>query len=146
MTLRFDIVRDDVATIIQLHTRDLILSALPRSHTRQKEQVPTLRACGYGPTGSGAFDECVISFLFTSTHQISYSTHHISDTHRPMKRDLVYDSFTQTFFGSVKKRKASKPPSFPRPECFIPPNGVRKSRNIQQLIQTIPDWILLATR
>ncbi|MEY3369019.1 MAG: hypothetical protein RI973_2174 [Bacteroidota bacterium] len=44
-----------------------------------------------------------------------------------------------TFFGSVKKRKASSPPSRPTPEFFTPPKGVRKSRNIQQLIHTMPD-------
>ena len=29
----------------------------------------------------------------------------------------------QMFFGSVKKRSASFPPSRPTPLCFIPPNG-----------------------
>jgi len=34
----------------------------------------------------------------------------------------------QTFFGSVKKRSASSPPSRPTPICFMPPNGTRRSR------------------
>ena len=45
----------------------------------------------------------------------------------------------QTFFGSVKNRKASSPPSRPTPLCFMPPNGTRKSRIIQQFTQTVPD-------
>jgi hypothetical protein len=44
----------------------------------------------------------------------------------------------QTFFGSVKKCSASLPPSRPSPDCLAPPQGVRKSRNNQQLIQTMP--------
>ena len=45
----------------------------------------------------------------------------------------------QTFFGSVKKRSASTPPSRPTPEFLTPPNGVRRSRSSQQLIQTMPN-------
>jgi hypothetical protein len=45
----------------------------------------------------------------------------------------------QTFFDSVKKRSASTPPSRPTPEFLTPPNGVRKSRRSQQLIQTMPN-------
>jgi hypothetical protein len=49
--------------------------------------------------------------------------------------------------GSVKKRSASSPPSRPTPEFLtLPPNGVRKSRRNQQLIQTIPDSRRAATR
>jgi hypothetical protein len=44
----------------------------------------------------------------------------------------------QTFFGSVKKRSASSPPSRPTPLCFIPPNGTRRSRTSQQFTQTVP--------
>src|SRR4029079_17326684 len=51
-----------------------------------------------------------------------------------------------TFFGSVKKRNASTPPSRPTPLCLTPPNGVRRSRRIQQLIQTMPDSSREATR
>src|SRR5947199_7944881 len=47
-------------------------------------------------------------------------------------------SFRHTFFGSVKNLNASRPPSRPTPESFTPPKGVRRSRNIQQLIQTMP--------
>src|SRR5439155_4557606 len=49
-------------------------------------------------------------------------------------------SFRHTFFGSVKNLNASRPPSRPTPESFMPPKGVRKSRSIQQLIQTMPLW------
>ncbi|MEZ4948938.1 MAG: hypothetical protein R2784_06045 [Saprospiraceae bacterium] len=39
----------------------------------------------------------------------------------------------QTFFGSVKNRKASNPPSLPTPEFFRhQKERVRKSLNIQQ--------------
>ena len=44
----------------------------------------------------------------------------------------------QTFFGSVKKRSASSPPSRPTPLCFMPPNGTRRSRTSQQFTQTVP--------
>jgi len=44
----------------------------------------------------------------------------------------------QTFFGSVKKRSASSPPSRPTPLAFIPPNGTRRSRTSQQFTQTVP--------
>jgi hypothetical protein len=44
----------------------------------------------------------------------------------------------QMFFGSVKKRSASSPPSRPTPLCFIPPKGTRKSRTNQQFTQTVP--------
>src|SRR5437868_9848829 len=52
----------------------------------------------------------------------------------------------QTFFGSVKNRNASSPPSRPTPLCFIPPNGTRRSRTSQQFTQTVPVLILSATR
>src|SRR5207237_5832192 len=55
-------------------------------------------------------------------------------------------SFTQTFFASVKNRSASIPPSRPTPDSFTPPNGVRRSRSIQQLTQTIPLCSWAATR
>jgi hypothetical protein len=48
----------------------------------------------------------------------------------------------QTFFSSVKNRKASKPPSRPTPDCFIPPNGVRRvffSRTYARKKQKISD-------
>src|SRR5438128_1581355 len=48
----------------------------------------------------------------------------------------------QTFFGSVKKRNASSPPSRPTPLCFIPPKGTRRSRRSQQFTQTVPVLIL----
>ena len=51
----------------------------------------------------------------------------------------------QTFLDSVKKRSDSHPPSRPNPELFIPPNGVRKSRNNQQFTQIIPAFIFEAT-
>lgn len=57
-----------------------------------------------------------------------------------------YSYFTQTFLGSVKKRSASKPPSRPTPDCFIPPIGVLKSRRSQVLTQTNPEWIRSAIR
>ena|SRR5690606_28020741 len=44
----------------------------------------------------------------------------------------------KTFFASVKKRRASHPPSRPTPEAFIPPKGVRRSRTSHELSQTIP--------
>src|SRR5919198_724003 len=55
-------------------------------------------------------------------------------------------SLTQTFFASVKNRNDSNPPSRPTPLSFIPPNGTRRSRNSQQLIQTVPLSIAAATR
>src|SRR5688572_18377399 len=36
-------------------------------------------------------------------------------------------SLMHTFFSSVKNRRASKPPSRPTPELFMPPKGVRRS-------------------
>jgi len=44
----------------------------------------------------------------------------------------------QTFFGSVKNRNASSPPSRPTPLAFMPPNGTRRSRTSQQFTQTVP--------
>src|SRR5258708_5931605 len=55
-------------------------------------------------------------------------------------------SLIQTFFCSVKNFNASKPPSRPTPEFFIPPKGVRKSRKSQQLTQIIPLCSWAATR
>src|SRR4029434_7016692 len=52
----------------------------------------------------------------------------------------------QTFFGSVKKRSASSPPSRPTPLCFMPPKGTRRSRTSQQFTQTVPVLIRSATR
>src|SRR5947199_6840822 len=52
----------------------------------------------------------------------------------------------QTFFGSVKKRNASSPPSRPTPLCFMPPKGTRKSRRSQQFTQIVPVLICSATR
>src|SRR4051812_7960527 len=52
----------------------------------------------------------------------------------------------QTFFGSVKKRRASSPPSRPTPLCFMPPKGTRRSRTSQQFIHTVPVWMRSATR
>src|ERR1043165_3413233 len=52
----------------------------------------------------------------------------------------------QTFFGSVTKSNASKPPSRPTPDDLTPPNGVRRSRNNQQFTQTMPACNSLATR
>ncbi len=43
-----------------------------------------------------------------------------------------------TFLGSVKKRRASWPPSRPTPLCFIPPKGTRRSRSSQQFTQIVP--------
>lgn len=60
-------------------------------------------------------------------------------------RPAIYFAM-QTFFGSVKKRSASSPPSRPTPLCFIPPKGTRRSRTSQQLTQTVPVWICSATR
>ena len=48
---------------------------------------------------------------------------------------------TQTFMGSEKNPNDQSPPSLPTPLCFTPPNGVRKSRWSQQLIQQIPTSI-----
>ena len=59
--------------------------------------------------------------------------------------DHVYFAM-QTFFGSVKKRRASSPPSRPTPLCFMPPKGTRRSRTSQQFTQTVPVWICSATR
>ena len=49
------------------------------------------------------------------------------------------------FFGSVKKCKDLNPPSLPKPDCFIPPNGIRKSLKSHVLIHTTPASILAAT-
>jgi hypothetical protein len=55
-------------------------------------------------------------------------------------------SLMQTFFASVKNRSASTPPSRPTPLCFTPPNGVRRSRTIQQFTHTIPVFSARDTR
>ena len=47
-------------------------------------------------------------------------------------------NFMHTFLGSVKKRRASNPPSRPIPLLLTPPNGVLKSRNNQQFTQNQP--------
>src|SRR6266568_1309798 len=60
--------------------------------------------------------------------------------------NLLHYFAMQTFFGSVKKRRASSPPSRPTPLCFMPPNGTRRSRTSQQFTQTVPVWIRSATR
>src|SRR5437667_4866960 len=52
----------------------------------------------------------------------------------------------QTFFGSVKNRNASSPPSRPRPLAFMPPKGTRRSRTSQQFTHTVPVLIFSATR
>src|SRR5437763_14948517 len=69
------------------------------------------------------------------------------DPQLPLNYRLVWLYFAiQTFFGSVKKRNASSPPSRPTPLCFIPPKGTRRSRTSQQFTQTVPVLILSATR
>src|SRR5207248_8502478 len=66
---------------------------------------------------------------------------------RALRLELIRaHSFTQTSFGSVKTRSAAIPPSRPTPDSLTPPNGVRRSRSIQQLTQTIPLWSCAATR
>src|SRR5215510_1199907 len=62
--------------------------------------------------------------------------------------DLAMSAYfaMQMFFGSVKKRRASSPPSRPTPLCFMPPNGTRRSRTNQQFTQTVPVLIRSATR
>src|SRR5581483_4566131 len=52
----------------------------------------------------------------------------------------------QMFLGSVKKCRASVPPSRPTPLAFMPPKGTRRSRTSQQFTQTVPVWICSATR
>src|SRR5687768_870581 len=69
---------------------------------------------------------------FLSTQHSALSTQHYS--------------LIQTFFGSVKKRSASNPPSRPTPEFFTPPKGVRKSRSSHVFTQTIPASSLWARR
>src|SRR5258708_37702938 len=44
----------------------------------------------------------------------------------------------QTVLASVKKRRASSPPSRPTPDDLTPPNGTRRSRSSQQLTPTVP--------
>src|SRR5690606_35474476 len=51
---------------------------------------------------------------------------------------LPHRSCRPTLRASVKKRIASLPPSRPRPDWPVPPNGVRRSRISQVLIQTMP--------
>src|SRR6266853_6927450 len=64
-----------------------------------------------------------------------------------LNHQLPQDYFAmQTFFGSVKKRSASSPPSRPTPLAFMPPKGTRKSRTSQQFTQTVPVLIRSATR
>src|SRR5436190_11459377 len=55
-------------------------------------------------------------------------------------------SFTHMFFASVKNSSDSKPPSRPTPLSRMPPNGTRRSRRSQQLIQTVPLSMAAATR
>src|SRR5438094_7154360 len=69
---------------------------------------------------------------------------HMTDHRQLSIQDQLFA--IQTFFGSVKKRNASSPPSRPTPLCFIPPNGTRRSRTSQQLTQTVPVLIRSATR
>src|SRR5439155_23216056 len=66
-------------------------------------------------------------------------------TSQPSNAIRIYFAM-QTFFGSVKKRSASSPPSRPTPICFMPPKGTRRSRTSQQLTQTVPVLIRSATR
>jgi len=66
------------------------------------------------------------------SHALSLALSH-SRTLPPFAYSLMH-----TFFASVKKRKASTPPSRPTPLCFMPPKGVRRSRIIQQFTHTIP--------
>src|SRR5437773_440398 len=66
-------------------------------------------------------------------------------TSQPSNAIRIYFAM-QTFFGSVKKRSASSPPSRPTPLCFMPPKGTRRSRTSQQFTQTVPVLIRSATR
>src|SRR5438105_879799 len=116
--LRLDVVSGDGAVRGEAHARDLVRPLLARADSGQEEEVSH-------PAGVGK----------------------VADRVRRARGDDSWShNFTQTFFGSVKKRKASRPPSRPMPDSFIPPNGVRKSRSIQQLTQTMPLWIWADTR
>lgn len=46
--------------------------------------------------------------------------------------------WTQIFLDSVQNSRDSRWHSLPMPDIFIPPNGIRKSRTIQQLHQIVP--------
>ena len=84
----------------------------------------------------------IIYHISTSNYQhIKLSAHQHIDT----SAHHIYCNLTHTFFASVKNRRASQPPSRPTPLCLTPPNGVRKSRNIQQFTQTMPVFNLAAS-
>src|SRR5438876_3321955 len=55
-------------------------------------------------------------------------------------------NLTHTVLGSVKKRRASSPPSRPSPLFLTPPKGVRRSRSNQQFTHTVPVSSFSATR
>ena len=67
---------------------------------------------------------------FTSTNRLHFLIYYLLF--------IIYSYWMQIFFGSVKNRNASNPPSRPTPESFCPPKGVLKSRNIHVFTQTIP--------
>src|SRR5712692_4412736 len=116
--LRLDVVALHAAVGAQLHPGDLARSAHARPDPGEEEQVPHAARVRIGPDG----------------------------LRRALRFGQSAHSFTHTFLGSVKKRSASNPPSRPTPDSFMPPNGVRRSRSIQQFTHTIPESRRAATR
>src|SRR4051812_6399048 len=116
--LRLDVVGGDRAVGREADAGDLLRALLARADPGEKEEVPDLARVG------------------EMTDGLRCSCRDDSRGH----------SFTHTFFGSEKKRSASRPPSRPIPDSFMPPNGVRRSRMSQQLTHTTPLWSCAATR
>src|SRR5438270_13132093 len=52
----------------------------------------------------------------------------------------------KTFFTSVNAASASGPSSRPRPDCFVPPNGVQYRTEECELTLSVPVSTALATR
>src|SRR3954463_1975609 len=116
--LRLDVVGGDRAVGREADAGDLLRALLARADAGEEEEVPHLARVG--KMADGVRCSC--------------------------GDDARGHSFTHTFLGSEKKRSASRPPSRPIPDSFMPPNGVRRSRISQQLTQTTPLWSCAATR
>lgn len=104
--------------------------------TKEKDQLRSRVLNGFGFTVIRYTNEEVIGNVNVVVLKIQKTLNAMENK----KPSTTYNR-TQIFCGSVKKSKASKPPSRPTPDCFTPPKGVRKSRKSQVLIHTIPDSI-----
>src|SRR5262249_1169628 len=122
------------AGVVQHVAGNAVAARLARADARQEQQVagaPGVRIQPYRFRSAGADD---VGSGFPVTHG-----KWVSQYWPP-----AY--LMHTVLGSVKKRKASSPPSRPTPLCLTPPNGVRRSRSSQQFTQTVPHSNRSATR